>query len=322
MDAQAELIERCARHRDERLGGLSPEAYAELVAAVRENPASFVDSASDEAFAVVARVLEGVRSASRDDEFLTDDEYERVRSERLAKLNAAAREALAIDPDCVDAQLIAALAADEAPSPTLERLLELERAADAVQLVPPSSGDAWDSVFGRPRLRVKAAAARLCLSTTHAGMARDRCLELLDVAPTDVLGARFTLALAYARLEDEPGLDALDARFARRGNAWMHLARVLLMFKLDRIPAARRALRGYVGLCEGGAYALARPTYVERYIPDRPPFTPGSFEEAVLANHEADPVVVDTPDFVGWALDQPGFADACGAWANSNGLEW
>jgi len=322
MDARAELIERCARHREERLGGLSPEAYAELLAAVQENPASFVDSASDEAFAVVARALEKLRDTTRDDEFLSDDEYERVRSERLARLNAAAREALAIDPGCTDAQLIAALAADEAPTPTLERLLELERSADAVQLLSSASGDAWDDVFGRPRLRAKAAVARLCLGTTHVGMARDRCLELLDAAPTDVLGARYTLALAYARLEDEAGLDALDARFGRRGNAWMHLARVLLMFKLDRMPAARRALRGYIGLCAGGAYALARPTYVERYIPDRPSFTPGSFDEAVLANHEADSVVVDTPDFVGWALEQPGFADACGAWAERNGLEW
>ncbi|MBD9242503.1 MAG: hypothetical protein EGQ45_00305, partial [Clostridiales bacterium] len=94
----------------------------------------------------------------------------------------------------------------------------------------------------------------------------------------------------------EAFIDELDARFGRQGNAWTHLTRALLLFKLDRTPAARRALRGFASLCRGGAYALLRPTFVEPYLPDRPDAEPGSYAEAMMAVHECDPAIMDTPD--------------------------
>lgn len=94
------------------------------------------------------------------------------------------------------------------------------------------------------------------------------------------------------------------------------------MFKLNRLSAARRALFGFSKLCRGGAYALLRPVYVEGYIPDRPFFEPGSFEEAVLAVHECDPVVMDTPDFLGWSMAQDGFSAQAQQFAKDNDLDW
>ena len=153
-------------------------------------------------------------------------------------------------------------------------------------------------------------------------MTRTYCEELLALAPLDALGARLTYALALARLEDEDGFEWLDAREGRKGNAWFHLSRVLLMYKLGRMPAARRALKGYAQLCTGGAYILLQPIFVDTYLPDRPAFEPGSFFEAMLAAHEAEPIIADTPDFVGWAAEQPGFYDLALRYCADNGLDW
>ena len=186
----------------------------------------------------------------------------------------------------------------------------------------PCPGNAWDDVFARPRLRLLSAIARARLETARYKAAIATCEKLVELDSLDHLGARYTWAVALARLEDERGLDALDAKFGRTGNAWIHLARTLLMFKLDRMPAARRALRGYASLCEGGAYALLRPTFIDGYLPDRPVFTAGSFEEAALAVHECDAVVMDTPDFIAWATAQDGFAAQAEKFARDHDLDW
>ena len=323
MDTSGELIERCARHRAEDLGAMSDEAYAELVAAVRANPQKYVERADDQAFSIICKAIDTYDKARLDDDLLEDVQYAEARMRRFAAIQEACARALEIDPSCTDARLLQVLATDDAPSPLFENLLRLLNEIKGHKSIElPASGDAWNDAFARPLLRVRAATARMALATTHARMAAGLCQLALDDAPSDDLGCRFTLALALSRLENEAGLDELDARFERRGNAWMHLARAILMFKLDRIPAARRALRGYASLCEGGAYALARPVYIERYLPDRPRFKPGSFEEAVLATHEADPIVMDTPDFVGWAITDGGISDSARDFAERRGLEW
>ena len=84
-------------------------------------------------------------------------------------------------------------------------------------------------------------------------------LRALPHGGLDPLGARHTSALALARLEDEAALDALEASFGRRGDSWTQLARLILFYKLGRMGAARRALKGLDTLCEGGVYALLRP---------------------------------------------------------------
>ncbi len=97
---------------------------------------------------------------------------------------------------------------------------------------------------------------------------------------------------------------------------------MILLFKLGRTSAARRALTGFDRLCEGGIYALLRPILVEPYAPDRPQCAPYSFKEAVLAVHEADPIVVDTPDLPAWAEAQPGMLESAQAFAQKSGFDW
>lgn len=319
MNAWEELIERCALRRREKIGPLSDEAYDELLLAVRANPEAFVDHDSERALAVIARALDAYRASCRNDDLLDDDAYEAERSRRMAALHAECERAGSVDAGSVDAALLGLLASGLEPDDLLAGLLELERAHSSEAL---PAGDAWGDVFCRPRLRLRAAVARVCLDGSRYRMAESAATSVMDAAPADPLGARHTLMLACARLEDEAGFDAACARFLHHESAWSHLARTLLLYKLDRMSAARRALRGFDGLCEGGAYALLRPTYVEAYLPDRPEAAACSFEESLLAVREAEPIIADVPDFIPWCQDQNWLTESARRFAEGRDLDW
>jgi hypothetical protein len=216
------------------------------------------------------------------------------------------------------------LAADDAPDAQYEALLALLQQLDDERgrLAVPATGDAWSDVWSRGRLRVLGAMARTSLDVARYRQAIAFSERALATAPSDALGVRHTAALCYARLEDEVGFDALDARYGRRGSSWQQLGRVILLYKLDRMPAARRALRGFAQLCEGGPYALLRPVMADTYLPDRPAAAPYSFEEVTLAVHEADPIICDVPDLPAWAEEQEGFGEAAAAYARQRGFGW
>lgn len=340
MKFREELILRCAAARREKIGQMSDAAYNELLLTVRESPDAFVERGAEKAFAALGRAVERFDASVRDDDLLDDDEYVAERARRFSALAQACDKALAIDGGCLDARLVRALATEQEPEGLLAALRGLEqRAEGAGAEAGAGSGAAgadegaanakpfeqlsWENVFDRPRMRLRAAVARACAEGARWGLARDAAESLLAVSEKDgdPLGARYTAALAYARLEDEEGLNALDARWSQ-GNTWGNLARCLLLYKLDRLPAARRALRGYASLCEGAAYALLRPIFVETHLPDRPDYAAGSFEEALCAVHEAEVIIADTPDFVAWCEGQDWFRADAEAFARSRDLDW
>lgn len=328
MSIWDELIERCAWRRRQKIGPLSDQAYEELVRAVRENPVAFVDAAPERALLVLAQALDAYQAGRREDDVLDDDAFQAARVRRLTTLRDECDRARAIDAGCLDAELLVMLATDLDPDPLTGGLIEIQREfgfgekGDSAAGPDAPAGDAWNDVFCHPYLRVRAAFARTCLEAARFKMAAEAALSVMDAAPSDPLGARHTAMLAYARLEDEAGLDAVDARLGRRESAWSHLARTLLLYKLNRLPAARRALHGYCQLCEGGAYALLRPTYVEIYLPDRPEAAACSFEESLLAVREAEPIIADVPDFIGWCQGFDWVTQDAQSFAEKNGLDW
>ena len=319
MNVHEELVLRCAARRRKALGDLSDQAFDELLLAVRENPSAFVDSPAEAAYLELERAFKSYDESLGNDDLLDDDEYQKARGKRLAGLQAACGRALSLDEKCLDAQLIGVLAADADPEERLMRLLALH---DGVTSTAGESGDAWSDVFSRPKLRLEAAISRALLDGARYRMAAQACEEIIVAAPSDELGCRHTEALALARLEDEAAFDQLDARFGRHDDAWMGLSRTILLYKLGRMSAAKRALKGFGELCQGGAYALLRPVFAEVYLPDRPPVALNSLEEATLAVHEAEPIIADVPDFISWACEQPGFQAGAEAFARRNDLDW
>ena len=322
MNARAELIERVALRRRDQLGPLSDGAYQELLDDVKADVERFVETPSEEAMLLVCKALERHEEARKDEDLMDDDAFFSSRAKRMARLGHDCEAALALDPSCFDAALLSTLSKDLDPDRAIRPLLELEhRAVETLaQGVLPS--DAWNDLTLRPLLRIKAAVARTCLDSSRYRMAAEKAEEAIALSSSDVIGVRHTCALAYARLEDENAFDALDVLFSRQGSTWEHLARTILLYKLGRMSAARRALRGFSRLCEGGAYALIKPVMVDTYLPDRPDAPVLSFAEATLAVHEADPIICDVPDFVAWAQGQRDTFFAAQDFARRNGYDW
>lgn len=321
MDAREELVLRLAQRRSVALG-LTSSGYAELLLAVREDPAAFMDEPGDEALQLVQKALDRYDASLRDDDLLDDDAYLQARQQRMAHMRQDCAAALSADPQCTDARLLDAIAQDLDADPYLELLLDILRDSPAPSSPDGGAADAWDDVLARPRLRVRGAIVRALFDSARYRQADSWAQELLRDAPSDFLGARHTSALALARLEDEGGFEALDARLGRRGDSWSAIGRVILLYKRGRLGAARRALLGYGRLCEGAAYALLRPVLKEAYMPDRPTTQPYSYEEASLAIHEADPVIVDVPDLPAWAEGIPEVSGAARAYARKMGFSW
>ena len=307
MNARDELIERLTLKQRDRLGGLSDEAYFELSLAVRDTPSDYIVDDEDRAFERFCSVLEAFGEKRAEEELLDDADFERMRLSHLVELERSCAAIAEACPNCYDARLVQAIAAHPNPDGLIESLEGLKEETAALC---HGQADAADDVFARPHLRVLAAMARACVDSARFKMGLEICDELMALSPSDAVGARLTAALCYARLEDEQGFNALEQRFSHVGNAWFNLSRAILMYKLGRMSAAARALKGFDSLSTGGAYILERPYFVDVYVPDRPSFTIGSFEETVLAVHEAEPVIADVPDFISWALSHEWFAES------------
>jgi hypothetical protein len=322
MNAREELIERLAEQTKNNLGQLSGAAYAELVHAVRKDPAEFARTAADESELVVVNALERFERDLLEDEFLDDNAFAVEHAAWIARLRSGLARALSIDPMNVKARLIEMLTREGEAGERYDALHELENLLTEQQGTIARLAGADDPYALRDRMRVHAAIARTAIEAGDYKMARDVALNMLDVDEKDPFGARYTLALAFARLEDEDGFNRLDQSLHRHGNAWSNLARVLLLYKLDHEAAAKRALKTFLTLNDGAAYALLRPLYIEPYLPDRPEFDPGSFEEATLAVSEAEPIIMDTPDFIGWVSSQADSMRLAETFAADNDLEW
>lgn len=324
MRAHEELVMRLALKRRNKLGGLSDEGFAELLSAVSKNYESFIDDNEEEAFHKVERGLKRLNLDEILDGSLDTAHYEVARVRKMATLENDMRQAVALDPLCADARNLLIMSELRAPDLLLKAFLDLEKELEEKTgpIQKGETGDAWDDVFQHPRLRLANSIARYMLESGRYRLTVKRCYDLMELNPSDALGARYTCALALARLEDEEGFNALDALDMRKGNAWIHLGRAILMYKLGRVPAARRALNGFNSLCPGGTYALLQPHYLELYFPDRPEFEAGSFWESFYAIHEAGAILDDIPDFARWAAKQKGIEESARTFCKRNGFDW
>lgn len=338
IGGENEFILRLATHRRMELEQLSDEAFRELVLDVESSPRKFLQHEDDRAFLELSRAIdtffEGIVDEYEDEQgyLLHDTPAFHTLQQRTGELTERST--------LPEAALVEILAGKYTQDERIAKLValdkELDMRANTKNIVTTATAqtqgsateqaeasvDLWDDVFSRGRLRVKAALARIYLTTTRFSLALEKSRELIALSPQDELGAHKTAALALARLEDEAGLNELEATCASGKDPWLHLARIILLYKLDRMSAATRALRGYNELFKGGAYVLLRPYFVDLYLPDRPSFAPGSFNELKLAVSEAYPILADVPDLVGWAESQTWFFDSAERFANEHDLDW
>ena len=215
--------------------------------------------------------------------------------------------------------------------------------ADAPCIWPDDgAGSAAEKIRANPVavgwLHTVEAIAQLCLASARYRAAAAYAQRLMRADGFWERG-RGILLLALARLEDERGFFELANDDERRSAApadagaggatgddrpaeaaegrpapledspWYLLGRTILLYKLGRRKNARRALRDLVARCEGAAFFLLNPTFLEPYLPVRPPVRE-AWELTHQAVWEADGILADTPDFADWAASVEGVADA------------
>jgi len=143
---------------------------------------------------------------------------------------------------------------------------------------------------------------RACIELAHG---------LLEMDPADSADVRFTCALAYAKLEDEHGLNAFARQNAslERGigaeDAWMLLSRCALAYKRRSFEEARTCLRKLTENYPHAIVNLADQKELPEGVFARLAVAPGSEDELILAISEGTVLLMDGRyPFGAWVEDE------------------
>ena len=314
FDAKWEDYQRMALRFAESLDGSEPLAVARAYAGFGRRFAQDRDSLpqtdADRAFHLVATATDLIDYQLP---FATDEEAETI----IPHAHRVLEEAISLDANCFDA-----IRMDEASRcPSFESyyvfLQEREPEVRAVcaQAREQAAKETGDSSTERlelacalttwPHLRWLAMMASKALICGRNRETLRFCNELLDLDLNDNAGARYTAALAYAKLEDEQGLDQLEARCRRLTqssagtDAWMLIARLALAHRKRDLPRARQLVSKLIELYPQAVVALAR----QRELPDgvfsRLAVPPFSEDELILALSEATVLTQEGRDSLG-----------------------
>lgn len=241
--------------------------------------------------------------------FATDEEAETI----IGRGHQLLDEALALDPACYDALRMKMSA--ECPSfesyydflreeaPAVKSSCIAQQAASADDSSSERATLAAELVL-RPYLRwlsTLASKAVICGRNREALRITE---EIFELDPADSSDARFTAALALAKLEDEQGLEQLAKRRGLRrlraaDDAWMRLSFASVAYRRLDYRAAREQVSRIIA-----SYPYAAPTLaMQRELPDgvfaRLAMPPYSEDELVIATSESTVLLQEGRDAFG-----------------------
>ena len=256
--------------------------------------------------------------------FATDEEAETI----IGRGHQLLDEALALDPACYDALRMKM----SAECPSFESYYDfLREEAPAVKssCIAQQAASADDSSSERATLAAELALrpylrwlATLASKAVICGRNREAIRigeTLLQLDPQDAADVRFTCAIAYAKLEDETGLDRFAARtkpLVRAGtdDAWMQLSRISLAHKRHDMAEARRLLTRLVDTYPHASTALTSQKELPDGVFARLAVAPFSEDELILAISEGTVLLQEGRDDAGrgvlgtWIVRQTGLA--------------
>ena len=284
---------RFARSLDGQDPASATRAFAGFNRRFSQNRDSLPQSDADRAFHLVA---EATTLIDYELPFATDEQAEELIDQGHLLLD----EAIAPDPRCHDA-IRMKIAAE---SPSFESYYDfLARTADDVRAQceearanardeSPERASLEADIAMRPYYRwlaTQAGKAVICGRNREAIRIGETLLEL---DPQDAADVRFTCAIAYAKLEDETGLDRFAARtkpLVRAGtdDAWMQLSRISLAHKRHDMAEARRLLTRLVDTYPHASAALTSQKELPDGVFARLAVAPFSEDELILAASEA-----------------------------------
>lgn len=298
-------------------------AYADFGRRFSQERDTLPQTDADRAFHLVAEASEVVDQKLP---FVAGEEAQRL----IARGKSLLDEALALDPDCFDALRMRSSTDRPGASNRLAYLKELEprvrktceeaREA-ALDADGPDRASLGCELAMRPYFRWLASMADEALVAGRNRQAVEFCQRLLDADPQDISDVRFTLALAYAKLEDGAALDALAERYRElsptrpANDAWMGIARIALAHRAHHMDDARALLAKLLYDYPGCAVALIRQNELPGGEFARLHVRPYSEDEMVVALSEAVVLLQEGNDRTGrgvlgtWVAQETGHMD-------------
>ena len=296
---------RFARSLDGSDPSAATRAFASFGRRFAQNRDSLPQSDADRAFHLVAEATTLI-----DYELPFADD---VRAEQLIDQgHRLLDEALALDGHCHDA-IRMKLAAE---SPSFESYYEfLAKGAEEVRASceearsqtyddSPERAQLAADIAMRPYYRwlaTQAGKAVICGRNREAIRISE---QLLELDPHDSSDVRFTCAIAYAKLEDDAGLERfskLTKPLVRAGtdDAWMQLSRISLAHKRHDIREAQRLLTGLVATYPHATEALVSQKELPDGVFSRLAVAPFSEDELILAVSEGTVLLQEGRDDAG-----------------------
>ena len=298
---------RFARSLDHSNAAHATREFATFGRRFAQDRDSLPQSDSDRAFHLVAK-------ASK----IIDYELPFVNEQRARELIDAGHrildEAISLDPHCYDAIRMKAAATN----PSFDAFLTmLNDRADEVRAyceeqcanrTPDASGErerlATDLAM-RPYIRWVATQAEEALICGRNREALRLADKLLEIDPRDAADVRFTASLAYAKLEDDAGLEQLFAQGRTSGrtrpsnDAWAQIALLALAFKRHDLSTARKQIGTLVATYPHAAETLIRQMELPDGVFSLLAANPYSEDEIIIAVSEATVLFQEGVDMQG-----------------------
>lgn len=302
FDAHTEDFQRLGLRFAAQLDSIDPFSAAREVSGFARRYNQMRDSLpqtdGDRAFGLVAKATDLIDYQLP---FSTDEAAGAI----IADARKLLREALDIDRSCHDARRMLAAADSANPNDYQQFLAQgakgvreaCERERAALDLPSGDAADMAANLAMRPYMRWLAAWASTALVCGRYRMSARVVHELLEADPTDQADARLTLALAYAKLEDDQALDALCRHAGRSfGLAWYALARMACAFKRSDRAAAAHELGLILKIYPHAAETLVRQDDLPDGVFARIVVAPMGEDELLLATSEATVILQEGCD--------------------------
>jgi tetratricopeptide (TPR) repeat protein len=334
------LVLRYASSLDQTNALKAARAFASFGRRFSETRDSLPQSDSDRAFNLVAQATNLIDYTLP---FAPEEKLEDIAGEAARLLN----EALELDPDCYDARRMLTIGAhasfDECYHALLQDLEEVRRGCedrrdaaaetplDLATQTPAATSIPADDMHGStdlaasmelwPLERWLATLASKALICGRYRACVAHSLQLLDLDPEDLPDVRLTCALAYAKLEDDRGLEALARRCSdlsdgETEDAWLALSRMAIAFKRGDLDGARTHVRGLIKAYPFAGMTLSRQDELPDGVFSRLDVDPFSEDELILAVSEATVVLQEGRDpsergtLGSWMAELPEVVDA------------
>lgn len=257
----------------------------------RNNRDSLPQTDADRAFHLVAKATDLIDYQLP---FSTEETAPGV----IAEARKLLKEALELDPVCPDARRMLAAADSSSPNDyhrfladnaaEIRAACEKERDRAREAFGPGEAGNAICMLAMMPYLRWLAVESMNALVCGRYRLCVKLALEALELDPADPCDVRYSLALAYAKLEDAESLEELCGKAEKGpGYAWFALARMALAFKREDRVAAEHEVYMLLNTYPNAGTTLSRQDDLPDGIFCRINVEPLSEDELILATSES-----------------------------------